>query len=544
MRFAVASDAVPAATTTSGDTLRTLVGALQDPSRYPHPATAIEVIETHISFVVLAGEFAYKLKKPVDLGFLDFRTLAARRHFCQEELRLNRRTAPGLYLEVLAITGRPDAPVLGGDGPPIEHALKMRRFSQQFLLDRMARERSLTPAHIDQLAAVVAAFHARVDRADGTSPFGTPPQVLGPALQNFDQVAALAGTARGREDLAALRAWTLQEHERRIEAIERRRHEGFVRECHGDLHLGNIALIEGIPVPFDCIEFNAQLRWTDVISEIAFLVMDLLDHDLPALAWRCLDAYLQATGDYAGVELLRFFLVYRAMVRAKIALIRDRQAGASDTDCTGPKSAFRAYLDLARGLSRSARPAIVLMHGLSGSGKTTVAQPLLETLGAIRIRSDVERKRSHGLAPAARTGAGVESGLYAPAVSAETYRRLATLATGMVRAGWPVLVDATFLRRADRESFRALARRESVPFVIVSCQAPEATLRTRVLAREREALDASEAGLAVLERQLASCEPLAADELADAITVTTETGAAPPTLAIAEIARRISPSAD
>ena len=543
MKSAIASDAVPDTTVTNGDALRTLVGALQDPSRYPHPATAIEVLETHISFVVLAGEFAYKLKKPVDLGFLDFRTLAARRHFCEEELRLNRRTAPGLYLEVLPIAGRTDAPVLGGDGSPIEYALKMRRFSQQFLLDRMARERTLTPAHIDQLAAVVAAFHARVERADGASPFGTAPQVLAPALQNFDQVAALAGTARTLEDLAALRAWTVEEHERRIEAIERRRLEGFVRECHGDLHLGNIALIEGMPVPFDCIEFDAQLRWTDVIGEIAFLVMDLLDHGLPTLSWRSLDAYLQATGDYAGVELLRFFLVYRAMVRAKIALIRDRQAHTSDADCTGPKSAFRAYLDLALGLSRSARPAIVLMHGLSGSGKTTIAQPLLETLGAIRVRSDVERKRLHGLAPAARTGAAVESGLYAPAVSAETYRRLATLATGMVRAGWPVLVDATFLRRADRESFRALAGCESVPFMIVSCQAPEATLRARVMAREREARDASEAGLAVLERQLSAQEPLAADELADAITVTTDTGAASPGLAIAEIARRILPGA-
>jgi predicted kinase len=268
--------------------------------------------------------------------------------------------------------------------------------------------------------------------------------------------------------------------------------------------------------------------------------MDLLDHRLPALAWRCLDGYLQATGDYAGVELLRFFLVYRAMVRAKIALIRDRQAGASDLACTGPKSVFRTYLELALGLSRSARPAIVLMHGLSGSGKSTVAQAALESLGAIRIRSDVERKRLHGLAPAERSASAVESGLYVPAISAETYGRLATLAAGIVRAGWPVIVDATFLRRADRESFRALARSEAVSFVIVSCEADEATLRSRVVAREREAGDVSEAGLPVLERQLAAREPLAAEELADVITVTTDEGPGAMNAATVEIAHRIS----
>jgi aminoglycoside phosphotransferase family enzyme/predicted kinase len=534
------SDPALAAHSPGSDPLRTLVGALRDPSRYPHPATSIEVVETHISFVVLAGDFAYKLKKPVDLGFLDFRTLATRRHFCEEELRLNRRTAPGLYLDVLPISGRSDAPVLGGDGAPIEYALKMRRFPQECLLDRMARAHALTPRHVDALAASVAAFHARVDRADAASAFGSPPQVLVPALQNFDQITALDGSAQDQGDIASLRAWTVLEHRRRSDFIEQRRREGFVRECHGDLHLGNIAVIDGSPVPFDCIEFNEQLRWIDVISEVAFLVMDLLDHRLPARAWRYLDAYLQATGDYGGVGLLRFFLVYRAMVRAKIALIRDCQAGAADLARHGPNSAFRTYLDLALGLSQSTHPAIVLMHGPSGSGKSTVAQTVLESLGAIRIRSDVERKRLHGLAPAERSASAVDSGLYVPAVSAATYGRLATLAAGIVRAGWPVLVDATFLRRADRESFRALARSEAIPFVIVSCEADEATLRARVVARERAAGDVSEAGLSVLERQLASREPLVADELADVITMTTDVGEAAMSARIETIARRVA----
>jgi aminoglycoside phosphotransferase family enzyme/predicted kinase len=522
------------------ETLDVLVGALRDPARYPHPAPAIEVIETHVSIVVLAGDFAYKIKKPVDLGFLDFRKLATRRHFCDEELRLNRRTAPGLYLEVLPIAGRADDPVLGGPGAPIEHALRMRRFPQACLLDRMALLGTLGPAHVDRLAAVVAAFHARIDRAGAASAYGTPAQVLEHALQNFDQVNALGGAAPGREALAALRAWTVQEHGRRAGAIEQRRQDGFVRECHGDLHLGNIALIDGSPVPFDCIEFDPALRWIDVMDEAAFLVMDLLDRGLPALAWRCLDAYLQATGDYGGVEPLRFFLVYRAMVRAKIALIRDGQGAVADESCTGAKSTFRTYVDLALRLSRPARPAIVLMHGLSGSGKSTVAQALLEDLGAIRIRSDVERKRLHGYAGTERTDSPVERNLYSPAASARTYRRLAALARATVRAGWPVVVDAAFLRRADRESFRALALREFVPFVVVSCEAAEATLRDRVIRREGDARDPSEAGLEVLERQLATRQPLAEDERPDLFTVTTDTGPASTAAVPVELARRIS----
>lgn len=540
---------IPAATSVSStagpasgqEPLRTLVAALREPSRYPHPADEVEVIETHISFVLLAGEFAYKLKKPVDLGFLDFRSLADRRHFCEEELRLNRRTAPALYLEVVPIAGGTESPVLGGDGPPIEYALKMRRFSQDLLFDRMARDGTLTPAHVDALAEVVAHFHAAVGRADTGSPFGTARRVLSHALQNFDQAAALIGAERARDELTALRTWTVEEYPRRSETIARRHRAGFVRECHGDLHLGNIALIEGTPTPFDCIEFDPELRWIDVASEIAFLVMDLLDHDVPALAWRCLDAYLQVTGDYEGVELLRFFLVYRAMVRAKVALIRDRQTGIA-TDSPEHAGAFRGHVDLARRISNSARPAIVLMHGLSGSGKSTVAQTLLEGIGAIRMRSDVERKRRHGLPQGQRTRSGLDGGMYSAAANADTYDHLAAQARTVVRAGWPVVVDAAFLRRADRESFRALARRESVPFVIVWCEATEDTLRERVEARERRGDDASEAGLAVLERQRATCQPLAADERPDVIAVATDAGAAPTATVIAQVARRISPA--
>jgi aminoglycoside phosphotransferase family enzyme/predicted kinase len=501
-----------------------LVDRLREPARYPHPVDRVELIETHISWVVLAGDYAYKLKKPVALGFLDFTALAARQRFCEEELRLNRRTAPALYLEVVPIGGAPDDPRLGAT-PAIEYAVKMRRFDQDALLDRVAGRGALTPAQVDAIAAMVADFHTRIERAPPGVDWGTPERVTTFAEQNFDQLEPLVAAPADVEHLERLRTWTGHEFSERREHFAERRRTGLVRECHGDLHLGNIALIGGAPVAFDCIEFNDDLRWIDVMSEVAFLVMDLLDQRLDALAWRCLDRYLERTGDYEGLGVLRFYLVYRAMVRAKIACLRARQPGLDAAAQGRLALEYRGYFELARRLADAVRPGIVLMHGLSGSGKTTVAQRLLERLGAVRVRSDVERKRLHGLDAAARTASAPGAGLYEPETTRRTYERLAAAARAIVDAGWPAIVDAASLHRADRDRFRRLARALGVPFVIATCEAPEAVLRNRVAARERAGADASEATLAVLERQLATAEPLGADERADAVAFPTDAGA-------------------
>jgi aminoglycoside phosphotransferase family enzyme/gluconate kinase len=500
-----------------------LVDLLREPARYPHPAGPVELIETHISWVLLAGDYAYKLKKPVDLGFLDFSTLAARKRFCEEELRLNRRTAPELYLEVVPIGGTPEDPRLGA-APAIEYAVKMRRFEQDALLDRVAKRGALTAAHVDAVAAAVADFHARIERAPRESEWGSPERVVSFAEQNFEQVEPLAEAPADVEHLESLHTWTEHEFTVRRELISERRRAGFVRECHGDLHLGNIALIGGRPVAFDCIEFNPSLRWIDVASEVAFLVMDLLDHRLDALAWRCLNRYLESTGDYEGLAVLRFYLVYRAMVRAKVACIRASQSGLDAAGRARIADEYRGYFGLARRLAESERPAIVLMHGLSGSGKTTVAQSLLESLGAIRVRSDVERKRIHGLGALERTHQALDAGMYGPAATRSTYDRLAAVARIAADAGFCIIVDAAFLRRRERDAFRDLARELGVPFVIATCQATDAALRGRVAARERAGGDASEAGTAVLERQLATQEPLGEDERDAAVVFDTEAG--------------------
>jgi uncharacterized protein len=494
-----------------------LIDALSRPAAYPHPVDRVEVLQTHISYVLLAGEYAYKIKKPVNLGFLDFSTLEARRRCCEEELRLNRRTAPDTYLATVRITGNATAPVLDGDGPAIEYAVKMRRFAQDDLLDSMAKRGECSPALVDALARKLAAFHATVAIAGGESPFGTVDRVMAPPRANFDHIEKLIDDSSDVPQLERLRTWTDREGKRLAPVFADRRRNGFVRECHGDLHLGNIALIGGEPTPFDCIEFNADLRWIDVMNEVAFLVMDLADHRLPGLAIRCLNAYCESSGDYAGLAVLRFYMVYRAMVRAKIACIRMQQPGVATDAKAAIEAEYRGYFHLAERLAHRRTTALMLTHGLSGSGKTTVAGALAERFGAIRIRSDVERKRLFGLDASARTSSAVGSGIYDSAATRRTYAKMAELARSVIAAGWPVIVDATFLRDAERTAFRALARELAVPVVIVSCTAPDVELRARILAREQTRADASEAGLEVLARQHDSCEPASRDELGDTV---------------------------
>jgi len=496
-----------------------LIAALLDPARYPHACGTVELVETHISWVLLAGDFAYKIKKPVALGFLDFSTLEARHRCCEEELRLNRRTAPGLYLDVVAIGGTPQAPAVGAGGAAIEYAVKMRRFDEAGLLDRLARNGALGAEILDRLAESIAAFHAGAAVAGAGAPFGDLRSVRDPALANFAHVAQLGPPAQDTGRLDRLRDWTAAELARLERALAARKAGGFVRECHGDLHLGNVALVDGAPTAFDCIEFNAALRWIDVMSEVAFLVMDLLDHGLEALAWRALNRYLEATGDYGGVPVLRFYLAYRAMVRAKVALIRARQGDAAPGAQREAGAAFERHLWLAERLARPAPAALVLMHGVSGSGKSWTGQRLLEATGALRVRSDLERKRLHGVAATGTSGSAVGGGIYGAEATQRTYERLAAVAAESLRAGWSVVVDAAFLRRAERDAFLALARSLGAPFALISCQAPPQVLRARIAARAAAGTDPSEADAAVLEHQLATEEHLGEDELAAALVV-------------------------
>ncbi|MDH5287103.1 MAG: AAA family ATPase [Betaproteobacteria bacterium] len=493
---------------------RRLVAALARELERAHGA--VTTLETHISHVLIAGDCAYKIKKALRLPFVDYSTLARRRRFCGEELRLNRRLAPQLYRDVVAITGTPDAPSLGGEGRAIEYAVRMRAFAQDALLSECLARGELAPSRIDEFAREVAAFHAGLPPASPRSRHGTPAQALADALANFDAIAPLA-EAKQRGVVARLRDWTIAEFARCEAAMARRRRDGRVRECHGDLHLRNVALVDGRVTVFDGIEFSPRLRWIDVAGEAAFAAMDLAARGRDDYAWRFLNAWLEDTGDYGSVAVLRFHLVYRAMVRAKVRYLRAAQAGAAD--CAKARAEAEDYVALAGSLAGAVAPALVVMHGPSGTGKTTLSQRLLEKLPAVRIRTDVERKRLHGYAPDAATGSAVDSAIYAADATRRTYDQLAAHAQTIAAAGYTALLDGTFLRRWQRDRMREPAARLGVPFVIVAVEVPEAILRRRVAARASEGRDASEATVEVLERQLAQREPLAADERPHAVVL-------------------------
>lgn len=489
-----------------------MIKSLQQAGCYPHPVTDIELIETHISWVLLTGEYAYKIKKPLNLGFLDFSTLALRQHCCDEELRLNRRFAPDIYLEVVRITGDANSPHVSGDGAAIEYAVKMRQFPQEALASSLLAAGSLTPRHVEFFAAELATIHRAAAATNAVSTFGTPPSMLDAAIQNFDQLSPLLTGADDVAAMARLRAWTMREHDARKSLMDERRVKGAVREGHGDLHLGNIVLIEGRLVPFDCIEFNPSLRWNDVLSEAAFLVMDLHDRGSPRLAWLFLNAYLEHAGDYDGVGVLRFYLVYRALVRAKIHALRAAQPGLTTARRRSLQHAARNYLTLAETFTGRQPAALIITHGLSGSGKSRIAGELMQQPGAIRIRSDVERKRLHGLAPRDRETGAVGASIYGDDATQSLYQHLASCAQGIIAAGYTVIVDAAFLKRWQRELLARVAAEAGVPFLIMAVAAPEDVLRQRILQRQSADDDPSDAGIAVLEHQLKTREPLSAGE--------------------------------
>ncbi len=502
---------------------------------YPHPVTEIKLIETHISWVLLTGEYAYKIKKPLNLGFLDFSTLALRKKCCDEELRLNRRFAPQLYLDVVRIAGKKTAPRVSGDGTAIEYAVRMRQFPQEKLASALLAAGELASHHLDTFAAELATIHQSAAATDAGSAFGTPSSILAAAIQNFDQLSPLL---TGPDDVAAmtaLRAWTMAEHDARKSLMEQRRVAGAVREGHGDLHLGNIVLIGDRLVPFDCIEFNPALRWNDVLSEIAFLVMDLHDRGNAPLAWLFLNAYLDKTGDYEGISLLPFYLVYRAMVRAKIHALRANQPGLTQNRRASLQRASRAYLALANTYVQR-RPALIITHGLSGSGKSRVAAALMQQYGAVRVRSDVERKRRHGLAAQERGPSAIGIGIYADDATQALYHHLASLAQQVVSAGFSAIVDAAFLKRWQRELLARVADAAGVPFLIMSITAPDAILRQRILQRQAAGNDPSDAGITVLEHQLQSQEALYPEEHTATIELSSD-GADPATCSRQVIAR-------
>ena len=516
-----------------------LIDGLKNPNAYPHPVDKIELMETHISWVLLTGPYAYKIKKPMNFGFLDFSSLDKREFFCAEEIRLNRRFAPELYLDSVAITLEDGQPRLGGAGDAVEYAVRMTQFDHQRTLDILAGKGELNADDIREIGTNLASFHQ--DLAKETAPAsdldpqpGTPAAVWAPIEENFDQINPLLERTQEITKVKAVSDWSAEQFRQLEPLIADRYAQGFVRECHGDLHLGNmVQLGEGVTQRvcfFDSIEFNQSFRQIDIACELAFTVMDLEARQMPEAANSLLNTYLEQGGDFAGLALVNFYKVYFAIVRAKVNLLQIAHLTPSEIAEHANYANFSMYLDLAHSYSAQAKPFVAITSGLSGSGKSTAAREIAAATGAIVLRSDVERKRLFGLAPDAPS----DKSIYSAQASTDTFARLQALVTQVTAAGLPCIVDATFLQTQLRQQFQQQARDLQLPFHILQCSAPDAVMAERLNAREAAATDASEATVAVMRDQQGIEEALSAEEERVAIAIDTTA-----TLPLADISARL-----
>ncbi len=498
------------------------------PVAFPHPIVRLEVRETHISWIVLTGPFAYKIKKNVRFDFLDASTLEKRHRLCEEELRLNRRLAADLYLDVVPIVREAGALCVGGRGQIVEYAVRMRQFEAAQELQALLARSAVRGEEFIDLALRLAEFHRQAPTAPASPDFPHTQQLYEAVLRNLAILLSHLDAKTLLPEMMPLVDWTHGYLQDALAPLRSREQHGAIRECHGDLHARNIVRWGGRLVPFDCLEFDPKLRWIDVMNDIAFLVMDLTAHDRTDLAFTFLDAYLARTGDYEGVRHLGFYAVYRALVRAMVDSLGAEQSPAH-------RGELQARLNLrvkaASSYANRRRPALIIMQGLSGSGKSWLSEQLIAPLAAIRIRSDVERKRM--AEPGSDTVLGhFRQGLYTPEMTRRTYARLLECAESCLEGRINTIIDAAFLTRSDRHSFQELAARMGSTFTILACQADHAVMVRRLEERAQRHTDPSDANVATLLQQPRGTDPLDQAERANALLIdTTDTKACQKALA-------------
>lgn len=478
-----------------------LVALLEAPETHGlPPGEKVTHIETHASHVFLAGERAYKMKKPVRFTFLDFSTLEKRKAACTHELELNRRTAPEIYLGLVPVTREGGAFVLGGKGEPVEWLVEMKRFGGEGLLATLADKGELKRPLVERLAADIAAFHRKAEVKEG---FGGAESFLKIVEGSEEDMKPCLGSVLDAERARGVTQMSKRFIETHRALLDRRRDEGHVRHCHGDLHLGNVTVVEGRPVIFDCVEFNDHIARIDVFYDLAFLLMDLAfradgDDRLAGFANRALNVYLDhvTQKDLAldGLALLPLFMATRAVVRAKVTAVQAKDEAA--------RKKAQAYLDFAAQMLKTPEPRLIAVGGLSGTGKSTLAKEIAARTGgpagALHLRTDIIRKRLFGAGPLDR----LPDEAYAPGAGERVYAEMMRLAGEALDAGLCAVADAVFAREEERHAVEALAASRGVAFNGLWLDAPAAVLEARVAERERRGDDPSDAGVEVLRRQL------------------------------------------
>jgi aminoglycoside phosphotransferase family enzyme/predicted kinase len=473
-----------------------LIEGLLKSAAYSHEVDTVEVHHTHISVVFLAGVYAYKVKKPVNLGFVDFSTLEKRRHYCEEEVRLNRRLAPSVYLGVVPVARTPKGVKIDGPGETIDWAVKMERLSEAATLENRLQRGEATPRMVKALGQRIAQFHARAETNDRIAAFGRFDVVAQNAQENFDQAAPLVGvTMSGAvfDRLSELTAHTLTKQRTLIESRARR---GMARDTHGDLRLDHVYVFPERPPPadlviIDCIEFNERFRYADPMADMAFLYMDFVFHGRRDLAEVFAQSYFQASGD-DGQRLLPFYTAYRAAVRGKVEGVKLAEQEVPEIEREKALARARAHWLLALGeLEKpNQKPCLLLVGGLPGTGKSTLAQCLGRRANCCLIRSDLVRKELAGVPSSQQNRFSFEEGLYSPESTDRTYTECLNRAQKLLFEGKRVVLDATFWEEKKRRDFLALAARLAVPPVFVLCQAKPEVIQLRLSQRRNDASDA------------------------------------------------------
>lgn len=489
-----------------------LIEMLSKPAAYPYPNDHVEVRQTHISVVFLAGPYVYKVKKPVNPGFLDFSTLEKRLHFCQEEVRLNRRLAPQVYLDVVPIVRSAQGVHFEGEGEVIEWAVKMQRLPESATIQERLRRGEVSVELAEALARRVASFHRQAEANERIASFGRYEGVARIVLDIFAEAAAQVGTTVSPTVFGRVQSLAEQALTKLRPLIERRAVGGMTRDCHGDLHLDHVYFFPERQPPadlviIDCIEFNEHFRFTDPVADMAFPAMDFAFFGRRDLAQAFADAYFRATGDEEGRSLLPLYTAYRATVRGMVEGVLLQEKEVPEAQRTTALTRSRAHWLLALGELAEPRqkPCLVLVAGLPGTGKSTLARGLAERAGLSIVRSDVVRKELAGLAGQAPTPPSVREGLYTPEATERTYVECLHQAERLLFEGKRVLVDATFREERQRQAFLDATVRWGVPGLLLLCQAEPETVRRRLAQRQ---LDASDADWSVYRRLAESWEAI------------------------------------
>jgi uncharacterized protein len=497
------------------DRLPSLIQQMLASEFYPHPVQMpIQLMQTHASYVLMTGDFAYKLKKPVNFGFLDYSTVARRQHFCQEELRLNQRGAKELYLEVVTIVKIGDRYRFGTDGEVVDYAVKMVQFPQASLLSNMFASGEIKIADIEEIGQVVADFHAQAQTNEYIQSFGTIERIKESIDDNYRQTEKYIDRAQTQQQFTETKAYTDRFLIEYPELFLDRMTGGFIRECHGDLHLRNICRWQGKILLFDCIEFNEPFRFVDTMYDVAFAVMDLEARRRKDLANRFLNTYAEQTGDWEGLQVLPMYLSRQAYVRAKVMSFLLDDPNVASAERIAATQTAGDYYRQAWEYTRDRQGKLIVMAGLSGSGKSTLGKKIAGALGGIHLRSDAVRKHLGGI-PLLSKG---DASLYTPEMTDRTYQRLLELGGKLAAQGWTVILDAKYDRRSVRAAALDLATLQGRPFQILHCTAPVEVLRDRLIQRTGDIADAT---VDLLASQQAAWEDFTAAERGYVTTVDT-----------------------